>query len=576
MSPFPSTPPRRPTLGGVLAAIGGFLLFAYFVRRAGVTDVADGIRRLGWVFLVILGLQGARFLIRAAAWMSCMEGAHRLTLGQVFQAMIAGDALGHLTPLSLLVSEPAKAMFLRHREPLRRTLPALAVENLFYTLSAALMIAGGMVALFLILRTPGRLWLAATALFLTLVAIIAVAHWIIWRQARAISSILAWLGRFGVAVDSLARAAERMRTLEDHVYMLYPRSWPRLFSLAALESVFHVFAILEIAVALSFITDRPITILDVFVFESTNRFIQVVFKFIPMRIGVDEAGTGMFADLLAFGTATGVTLAIVRKARMLVWMAIGITFLVRRGLSVEKVVSATTPSVEVALVVMARSPAGSRPPKTRLAAAIPTDADRRRLYAAFLGDTIQTCRRVYGAMLRVACTPNEGTDGFSHLGLADDELIPQRGIDLGARERSVFANLFASGVSSVIIIGSDLPTLPIRHITEAVAKLKPNTMVLGPSEDGGYYLMGLTSSGSGSRVPDVFNNIRWSTPSALEDTVEAARREGLKVALLPKWYDVDDEGGLMRLRADLKSREHVTRAPATAKVIAEIFGMNRV
>ena len=93
--------------------------------------------------------------------------------------------------------------------------------------------------------------------------------------------------------------------------------------------MFHLFAILEIYLVLSLVSGLQPTILDAFVFESTNRLIAIVFKFVPMRIGVDEAGTGMFADLLAFGTATGVTLAVVRKARMLVWMALGIATLVR-------------------------------------------------------------------------------------------------------------------------------------------------------------------------------------------------------------------------------------------------------
>ena len=136
---------RRPTLGGVLAAVAGLALFIYFLRRAGVAEVAEGVRRLGWAFVLVVALGGVRFLIRAAAWIRCLDGPHRLSLVQTFKAVIAGDALGNLTPLSIIISEPAKAVFLRHREPLRRTLPALAVENLFYTLSAMFVIGGGLV-----------------------------------------------------------------------------------------------------------------------------------------------------------------------------------------------------------------------------------------------------------------------------------------------------------------------------------------------------------------------------------------------------------------------------------------------
>ena len=571
MTPSPSTRSRRPTIGGVLAAIGGLILFAYFLRRAGVTDVADGMRRVGWAFLIVVALQGLRFLTRAAAWLRCLEGPHRLTLGQAFQAVMAGDALGNLTPLSLLVSEPAKAMFLHPREPLRRTLPALAIENLFYTLSAALMIASGVVALFLRLRPPGGLWIATTVLLFTVVMLIVVFHWIIWRRVPVASGTLTWLGRRGLAPSLLGRVAARFRTLEGHVYVLYPRDWSRLLPVAALESSFHVLAILEIFLVLSLISGQRPTMLDAFVFESTNRFIQVVFKFVPLRIGVDEAGTGMFADLLAFGTAAGVTLAIVRKARMLVWMALGIAVLVRRGLSVEQVFSTGSPTSDVALVVMARSPMGGPPPKTRLTGAIATEDARRRLYAAFLEDTIRACRKVEGTVLRVAYAPDGGAAGLRALGLEEDELLAQRGSDLGARERSVFGDLFADGFSKVVMIGSDLPTLPMRNITEAVARLDPDTVVLGPSEDGGYYLIGLASTGPEIRVPEVFTDIRWSTASAFEDTVAAAGRAGVMVKRVPRWYDVDSAEDLARLRADLADPEHAVRAPRTAQVLEEIF-----
>jgi hypothetical protein len=78
-------------------------------------------------------------------------------------------------------------------------------------------------------------------------------------------------------------------------------------------------------------------LLTAFVLESVNRVINVVFKFVPMRVGVDEAGTGMLTKILRLGTASGVTLAIVRKARVIVWTALGIAFLVRRGLSLRAV-----------------------------------------------------------------------------------------------------------------------------------------------------------------------------------------------------------------------------------------------
>ena len=563
----------RPTAGGVLAAVVGLVLLVYFVRRAGADAVADGIARLGWAFLAVVVLGGARFLVRAAAWMRCMDGSHRLRLRDTFQAVIAGDAVGNLTPLSVLAGEPAKALMLRHREPVGRTLPALVVENLFYTLSAAIVITSGLAVLPLALQAPAPRWLAGAVLLGMLAGLVAAAHWVVRGRVRITSRALDWLRQRGVWSAWTARAAARAHAVEDDLFAAYPREWSRLLPVAALELVFHVLAIAEIFLVLALISGRPPTLLEAFLFESTNRVIGVAFKFVPLRIGVDEAGTGLLAGLLAFGTATGVTLALVRKGRMLVWTSLGILALAGRGLAVRRMVAgAGGPGNYAAVVVMARSPHGGAAPKTRLADAVEHEADRRRLYAAFLRDTIDGCRAVPEAALRVAYTPDGGAGGLDALGVRRDELLSQRGADLGARERAAFVDLFAAGFRKVVMVGSDLPTLPAGHIRQALEQVAPGTAVLGPSEDGGYYLLALAAPETDAPLPDLFSGIRWSTASALEDTLAAARRAGLRVALVPRWRDVDDAGGLARLRADLAAPAGRERAPATARVLDELSG----
>ena len=566
---------RRPSAGGVLAAIAGLGLFVYFLQRAGVGDVVDGVRRLGLAFVAVVALGGLRFVIRSAAWLRCLDGPHRLRLSDLFQAAVVGDALSNLTPLSIIVGEPAKGMFLRSREPLGRTLPALAVENLFYTLSALFVITGGLVAVFLLFQTSGQIWVTTTLVVMAMVGFVGTVHWIIWNRKPVGSTTLKWLQHVGITPHLLEGLAARVERVEDHIYALYPRDRKRLGPLAVLELSFHVVAILEIYLVLSIISDQPPTLLHAFVFESTNRFISFAFRFVPLRIGVDEASTGMFANLLAFGTTTGVTLAIIRKGRILVWIGFGVLVLVRRGLSLNQILGAsrtTSAADAVVIVIMARSPIAGDAPKTRLAGAVGNEAARRRLYGAFLRDTIAACRTVARAVLRVAYTPDSGTAGFDEVDLGADELIPQRGQDLGQREAAVFADLFASGFSKVVMLGSDLPTVPMDHIRAAIGRLDTQTVVLGPSEDGGYYVMALANSDPAApTVPDLFSHVRWSTPAVLEDTKVAAERTGLRVELVPSWYDVDDEEGLARLRRDLVDPTMRSRAPETATVLDELF-----
>lgn len=568
----------RTTIGGLIGAALGLALFVYFLNRAGLAEVVAGVARLRWTFAAILALSGFRFIARAAAWVACMDGPHRLRLRDALQGTLAGDAIGNLLPFSLLVSEPAKSAFIRHREPVARTLPALAVETLFYTLSAVLLIAGGLVATFLLFQTDGQLWLVTTAVFAALAAIVALAHGIIWNHVHVASGAFDWLERRRLMPARLYELSDRIRRLEERTYRLYPRSARRLVPVALWQVGFHIAAIAEIYLVLAVISDIAPTVIDAFIFESTNRFITFAFRFVPLRVGVDEAGTAMFADLLRFGATTGVTLAIVRKARMLCWIAVGVGLLVRRGFTMRQVLTdeeiaragdltpATAPG-ETAVVVMARSPLTGAPPKTRLAEAGVSEAHRRALYAAFLSDTIEACRRVENATMKVAFTPDGGRTGFAELGVRDEDLVPQRGDDLGARERHLFEDLFAEGFSKVVIVGSDLPTLPPEHLRQAIAWLDVNAVAIGPSTDGGYYLIGLMKSARG--VPDLFSGIRWSTPHAYEDTIWAAGLAGLRVERIPHWYDVDDEAGLVKLREALSDPGQARRAPATAKALED-------
>src|SRR6185503_7647470 len=103
-------------------------------------------------------------------------------------------------------------------------------------------------------------------------------------------------------------------------------------ALAAAELGFHILGVVEIYLTLWLLNTAP-TLLTAFLFETANRLITVVFKFVPLRLGVDEAGTAIFAPLIGLSSKTGLALAIIRKLRMLFWAIAGGILLVREGLS---------------------------------------------------------------------------------------------------------------------------------------------------------------------------------------------------------------------------------------------------
>jgi lysylphosphatidylglycerol synthase-like protein len=326
--PLPPAPSPRRTLSvtGVVTAAGGLALLVWVVLRVGVAEIAADVRQVGWGLAVIVVLGGLRFLLRAAAWRLCLDPPHRLQLRDAFAAVICGDAIGNLTPLGPLVGEPAKAAFVRGRVALTPALTALAIENLLYTLSAAAMIAAGMVALLVRFQLPadvrgvGVLAIAGTiALFLT-------ALWMLWRQPALMSRAL------GIA-PPLRKHVDRVRLIEEEIYTFASRHRGALPALAAAEIGFHVLGVAEIYLTLWLLNVTAFTLLTAFLFETANRLITVVFKFVPLRLGVDEAGTAVFAPLIGLPSKTGLALAIIRKARMLFWAAAGGILLVREGLS---------------------------------------------------------------------------------------------------------------------------------------------------------------------------------------------------------------------------------------------------
>jgi hypothetical protein len=246
--------------------------------------------------------------------------------------LITGDALGNLTPLGLFVSEPTKAVFVRHRVPLMTAVSGLAIENLLYSFTVALVIGGGAAALLLGFEVTQGLEIVGLAALAGMVLLLAAAAWVLGRQIPFVTGLVDWLHSRQLAPAALTHRLEKLRTLEETIYGFRRRHPDRLWPVLALEGVYHAAGVAEIYVTLAWLVAPP-TWLVAFIFETVNRLITVAFKFVPMRLGVDEAGSGILASVLGYSTTIGVSLALVRKVRVLFWTAIGVALLARRGLT---------------------------------------------------------------------------------------------------------------------------------------------------------------------------------------------------------------------------------------------------
>lgn len=195
---------------------------------------------------------------------------------------------------------------------------------------------------------------------------------------------------------------------------------------------------------------------------------------------------------------------------------------------------------------MAKAPRVGRV-KTRLSPPL-TAEQAVELSVCFLRDTVENIARVAGAEGLVSYTPvgDEGLfEGLLSEGFA---LVAQRGDGFGERLLGAAEDILACGFGSVCLIDSDSPTVPRAAYEQAVAELaRPgDRVVIGPAEDGGYYLIGMKRAHAA-----VFENIAWSMATVFEETCARAKAAGIEVVELPLWYDVDDGATLEILRAEL-------------------------
>jgi len=219
------------------------------------------------------------------------------------------------------------------------------------------------------------------------------------------------------------------------------------------------------------------------------------------------------------------------------------------------------------LVVMAKAPREGEV-KTRLFGAISSE-DAKRLYIAFLSDTFALMEEAVeereNLSLALCYTPEGEEEAFEEVEREGSLMIPQRGADLGDRLTNCFADLFALGFESVAVIGADSPTLPGEYILDAFECFETDDdVVIGPAEDGGYYLIGMRKLHK-----RIFEDIPWGEAGVLDATVERAKEAELDLVLLSEWYDVDTPEDFERLKHDLE--EDQDAAKFTRRLLKEIW-----
>lgn len=191
-----------------------------------------------------------------------------------------------------------------------------------------------------------------------------------------------------------------------------------------------------------------------------------------------------------------------------------------------------------ALVIFAKAPVAGQV-KTRLCPPLTPD-EAATLHGSFVLDTLEQTKAAIGKLKLplvryLACAPSSTLVFFKIMKERQGvELIEQVGEDLGARMHQAFETMFVRGYKRVIIVGTDVPSLPLDHYKQALSLLDRNDLVLGPAFDGGYYLIGMTKP-----APSLFDQIPWSNDRVFALTREKADALGFSTGLIPAWRDID-------------------------------------
>ncbi len=326
---------------GLLLTVFGLGLFIYFIYSVGVYGLLHGIERFGFAgFAIILSLYFVRLCARAYAWKMSVHEPYTLSMRDTVPAVIIGEAMSSTIPLGILISGTAKAVAVRKRIPLVAGLSSVATENLFYSFTTGLFLIVGALMLLFTFATDESLIVMLYVIVGTLSVLIVLGVVMVIRQWHFASFTVNWLYNRGFLKKWLEHIRFEVRRFEDLIYGFYRHYPGRFLPICGMQLVYHLLGVAEVWIILNRLTDGYPSILNAFLLESVSRLIAILFKLVPLMIGVDEAGAQFLGRTLALAAGMGVTLAIIRKGRILFWTLIGILLIVKRGLSLSEITHA--------------------------------------------------------------------------------------------------------------------------------------------------------------------------------------------------------------------------------------------
>lgn len=313
-----------------IAFLLGLGLLVYVINRVGLQPLFDALLRIGFGFFILLGISGLRHVFRTIAMAAAVPKEHRrFNFFQAFSARLGGEAISFLTFTGPLLGEATKVALLRKRVPLTYGVPALVVDNLLYNLSVVFFILSGATVMLFTYDLP-----AAVHYSLILIAVmaalgIAAAGLAAKRRIMLLTWIIDRMAQLRLSPKVILKRRQHIYHLESKVYDFYKHHPGVFFGMIACNLLSHATSVVEVFVTLRMLGYAP-QVAQAYIIESLTKVINFVFAFVPGTIGVYEGSTEVVLRTLGFATATGVALALVRKAGTIFWTTIGLLILTWR------------------------------------------------------------------------------------------------------------------------------------------------------------------------------------------------------------------------------------------------------
>jgi len=315
-----------------IAFLLGLGLLIYVINRVGLQPIFDALMRIGFGFFILLAISGLRHVFRTMSMAAAVPAEHRhFNFFQAFAARMGGEAISFLTFTGPLLGEATKVALLRRRVPLTYGVPALVVDNLIYNLSVVFFILSGACVMLFTYNLPPLVHYTLIAIAAIAALGIVAAALAAKRRIMLITGLVDQMARLRLSPKVVLKRRQHINHIESKVYDFYKHHPGAFLAMIVCNLLAHASSVAEVYITLrmlGFAANVP----QAYIIESLTKVINFVFAFVPGTIGVYEGGTEVVLQALGFAAATGVTLALVRKAGTIFWTSIGLLILTWRTL----------------------------------------------------------------------------------------------------------------------------------------------------------------------------------------------------------------------------------------------------